>query len=63
MTLFLFFDEQDHMIAVRYSEKEADRFQKHTRQQEPDKSFLRLEVDGAALTRSETLKPLNTGAA
>lgn len=57
MTLFIFLDSEDHMIAVRHSIQEADRFERHTRQQEPEKQFLRLEVAGATLVRSETLIP------
>lgn len=57
MSLFIFLDEQEHMIAVRHSIQEADRFERHTRQQEPEKQFLRLEIAGATLVRSEILKP------
>lgn len=57
MSLYIFLDEQEHMIAVRYSVQEADRFERHQRQQEPEKSFLRLEIAGAALVRSVVLKP------
>jgi len=57
MTLFIFLDEQEHTIAMRRSVQEADRFERHTRQQEPDKSFLRLEIAGATLVRSDRIEP------
>lgn len=57
MTLFLFLDDQEHTIAMRHSVQEADRFERHTRQQEPEKSFLRLEIAGATLVSSAVLKP------
>jgi len=57
LTLFIFLDDQEHTIAMRHSVQEADRFERHTRNQEPDKSFLRLEIAGATLVSSVLLKP------
>jgi len=57
MSLFIFLDEQEHTIAMRHSVQEADRFERHQRQQEPEKTFLRLEIAGATLVRSVVVKP------
>ena len=60
MTLFIFFDSWEHAIAMLHSAEEANRFERHTRQQEPDKCFLRLEIAGTTLVSSAVIEPEKT---